>query len=260
MKSRLFHGIVEHHRRRPHGHRFRYAVRYLGIDLSETDTALDDGWLCSGRGPALVRFCRRDYFGTGSLATAVRRIVASDIGRECPGRIELVTTLRSAGMSFNPVSFYLCHDADDKPVALVAEITNTPWRERGIYTMPLDGPGPWRCDFAKRFHVSPFMGLEQDYHWTVTATERGIGIDMRVSEGDELVFSASLGLAARAWSRRGLRRHILASPVAPALTMFRIHLQALFLWWKKTPFHDHPRLRGDQRHRPLVGSLGRIAS
>lgn len=255
-RSQLYTGRVVHQRLAPRGHRFRYAVAYLGIDLDQAPRALDAGWLCGYRRPALVRFTRGDYFGRREvdLAATARAEVARQLGRACPGPVELVTTLRSAGYSFNPVSFYLCRDAEHRPAALLAEITNTPWRERAVYAMPLDGPGPWHHRFAKRFHVSPFMPMQQEYRWTVTQDRRGLAIGMRIVQDARLVFTASLALARHPWRRRNLRRHLLAAPLAPVLTIVRIHYQALRLWCKRTPVHPHPRLRGDPRHRPLLGA------
>jgi DUF1365 family protein len=42
--------------------------------------------------------------------------------------------LRYFGHCFNPVSFYYCFDdLDQKVEAIMAEVTNTPWKERHAY-------------------------------------------------------------------------------------------------------------------------------
>ena len=41
------------------------------------------------------------------------------------GRVLLVTLPRVLGYLFNPVSFYFCYDPQGRPVASLAEVTNT---------------------------------------------------------------------------------------------------------------------------------------
>ncbi|KAG1263441.1 hypothetical protein G6F65_014523 [Rhizopus arrhizus] len=72
---------------------------------------------------------------------------------------------RYAGYVFNPVSFYYCYEADGVTLAaILAEITNTPWKQRHCIVLPADTAERqdesliWRFD--KRFHVSPFMPMD----------------------------------------------------------------------------------------------------
>jgi DUF1365 family protein len=246
MRSRLYRGWVEHHRRAPHEHRFRYRLGLLGLDLTELPTALARHPWFGHRRPALVRFHRGDYFGDPALPLdeAVRRHVATSCGIELDGPIELITTLRSGGYAFNPVSFYLCRDAQHELRCILAEITNTPWRERCIYVLPeceRSATGSaWRFSFDKRFHISPFMPLTQRYEWTFRVEASGLMVHMRVLEADRLRFTASMRLRARRWSRANLSRHLLSSPLAPLQIVGRIYLQALRLWWKGAPVFPHP--------------------
>ena len=73
------------------------------------------------------------------LDSAVRDLVLERTGRAArPGPIRLLTHLRYFGYSFNPVSFYYVFDATDTRVeTIVAEITNTPWKERHAYVLPV---------------------------------------------------------------------------------------------------------------------------
>ena len=49
-----------------------------------------------------------------------------------------MTHLRYFGYCFNPVSFYYCFDSSDSFVeAILAEVTNTPWKERHAYVIDL---------------------------------------------------------------------------------------------------------------------------
>ncbi len=68
----------------------------------------------------------------------MRDRVEAHTGVRPRGPIRLLTHLRFFGYSFNPVSFYYVFDAADRRVeTIVAEITNTPWKERHAYVLPV---------------------------------------------------------------------------------------------------------------------------
>ena len=92
--------------------------------------------------------------------------------------------LRFFGYSFNPVSFYYVFDATDSRVeTIVAEITNTPWKERHAYVLPATdaarrGARAWHFSFDKQFHVSPFNPMDMRYDWRFSALENGLHVHM----------------------------------------------------------------------------------
>jgi DUF1365 family protein len=72
------------------------------------------------------------------LIEAVRRHAAEHAGaaprRSDPAAHALRATF---GHCFNPVSFYYCYRPDGETLdSIVAEITNTPWKERHSYVLP----------------------------------------------------------------------------------------------------------------------------
>ena len=84
-------------------------------------------------------------------------------------RVLVLTQPRVLGYVFNPVSFYYCHDVAGALHSIVAEITNTPWKERHSYVLPVAGAdrhgAALRWDFRKAFHVSPFMDVSGTYRF-----------------------------------------------------------------------------------------------
>jgi hypothetical protein len=151
--------------------------------------------------------------------------------------------VRSLGYVFNPVSFYYCFDADGETLrAVVAEITNTPWNERHAYVLPA-GAGGADARFEKRFHVSPFFPMEQEYAWSLGVPGERLDVEMQnVQDGSE-VFRARLALRRRAWSPAAHRRAALLQPLMAWKVHAAIYWQALRLWVKGTPFHVHPTKR-----------------
>ena len=74
-----------------------------------------------------------------------------------------MTHLRYFGYCFNPVSFYYCFDSSDSFVeAILAEVTNTPWKERHAYVIDLKANKSKNANLIgkleKELHVSPILG------------------------------------------------------------------------------------------------------
>lgn len=247
LASAVYEGSVRHRRHAPHAHAFDYRIAQLYLDLDELDQLFAQRWLWSHERGNVAQFRRRDYLGPTELplAEAVRNRVEHATGHRPLGPIRLLTHLRYFGHVFNPVSFYYCHAADGATLeCIVAEITNTPWRERHAYVLPvaearLQGRA-WHWAFAKRFHVSPFMPMDRDYCWSFTAPGDDLRVHMDVVRDDRSEFDATLVLRRRPLDGRSLARVLWRYPAMTARVVAAIHWQALRLWLKRNPVHHHP--------------------
>lgn len=247
MKSAVFKGQVRHRRFRPVEHAFSYRMFMLYLDLEELDTLFRPYRLWSTTGPAVARFRRQDHLGdpTQPLQQCVRELVEAETGRAPTGPIRLLTHLRYFGYGFNPVSFYYCFDAADQRVeVIVAEVNNTPWGEQHCYVMPADQDRPLslqqRFSPDKAMHVSPFMPMDVDYDWRFSEPGQRLAVHMRLGREGEHVFDASLDLRRHEVSAWTLMSCLLRYPFMTAQIIFAIHWQALRLWIKGCPVHDHP--------------------
>jgi len=231
----------------PVGHEFSYRMFMLYLDLGELPQVFERRWLWSARRPALAQFRREDHFGDPAvpLADSVRDLVANETGRRPGGPIRLLTHLRYFGHVFNPVSFYYCFDKHDSRVeTIVAEVTNTPWGERHCYVLPQSmnagKNGHGRYFPEKVMHVSPFMEMDIDYDWRFNAPGDALTVHMENAREGKKIFDATLVLEREEINGMSLSRALAAYPLMAVKVVAAIHWQALKLWLKGAPVHDHP--------------------
>jgi DUF1365 family protein len=246
MNSCVYEGWVRHRRMQPVRHEFRYALALPFIDLDELDTAFRGSWLWSEGRHAVATIRRKDHFGDPrlSLKQAVLEWLSAEGVDDPIGSVRLLTQARYWGYLMNPVSFYFCYHAQNESlVAVIAEVRNTPWGERHCYLLRPEqfaarGPGE---SLEKRFHVSPFMPMNQRYRWRLAPPGESLTIDIENHESTERVHQATLQLERRPWSSANLRRLVWRYPMQTHRVALAIYGQALRLWWKGCTFHPHPK-------------------
>lgn len=247
MKSRIYEGWMRHRRERPRPHEFAYRLYMMYLDLAELGELFGRRWLWSADRANLAWFRRADHFGDSSeeLGASVRALVAGELGRSPNGPIRLLTHLRYFGYCINPVSFYYCWSADGGALeAVVAEVHNTPWGETHCYV--LDARRGPRHRFRKAFHVSPFMGMDQEYLWRLAPPGRTLSVCMQNFEDGRRVFNATLSMREQSITGASLARVLARYPAMTSKVVGAIYWQALKLRLKGTPFHAHPG-RGEPR-------------
>jgi DUF1365 family protein len=251
VRSCLYEGTVRHRRLGAVPDEFSRRLFMSYLDLDELPGLLDASRLWSARGPAPAWFRRADYFGDPALPLkeAVGRLVAERTGTRSDGPVALLTHVRQFGHCFNPVSFYYCLDAPgERLTAVVAEVTNTPWRERHAYVMPAadvrdhGSASVVRGQFDKRLHVSPLMSMELGYNWrlTVPAQRLAVHIEARRQDDGAVVFDATLALRRREIDARSLRSVLLRYPLLSLRLQARIYTHALRLRVRGARWHAHP--------------------
>ncbi|HEX4481693.1 MAG TPA: DUF1365 domain-containing protein [Rudaea sp.] len=245
--SGIYEGWVRHRRFAPHAHAFRYRMYMMYLDLAEIDRVFAGRCLWSVNRRNVAQFRRADYLGDPSipLDAAVRRRAADVLGREPTGPIRMLAHVRTFGHCFNPVAFYYCYADDGATLdCIVAEITNTPWKERHSYVLPVaDAAHHGRAlawEFKKGFHVSPFLPMQCDYAWRLTAPDDALRVHMNVLAGGERDFDATLVLKRRPITGANLARVLLRYAAMSTRVVVAIHWQALLIFLRRNPVYDHP--------------------
>jgi len=262
MHSCLFEGWVQHRRHQPVQHQFRYPLYMLYFDLDELETVFAGAKLWSTSRPAPMWLRRRDHVFNNHRDEPLRETIEEIIhrsGRTPPaGAIRMLTGLRCMGFLVNPVTFFYCFNKDNRLETVVAEVQNTPWRERHCYVLD---PFDRQSTSPKVFHVSPFMPMELRYRWRIT--EPASGLTVRIenlpgaagSPGDtdhepagavdnrttlKPVFDATLHMKRSEITAGSLNRLFWRRPMMTWRVAAGIYWQAFRLWRKSAPFHKHP--------------------
>lgn len=198
-----------------------------------------------------VRWCR-----CGTATTAARR----STGRGAPwlrevldgaglagvtdGPLLLLAQPRVLGHVFNPVSFWLAHDAEGQLRVVVAEVTNT-FGDRHSYLCHRDDLGPIRASdhltARKVMHVSPFQPVSGGYVFRFDIRDDRIGIWIDFNAGpDGAGVHATLTGPRAPLTNRAILRACLARPFGSRRVLGLIFWQALKLKLKGAAYRSRP--------------------
>lgn len=252
LPSGIYRGWVRHRRRAEQRHDFRYPLAMVLLDLDDLVGTFNHSPWWSLERFNLISFKHQDYLQTNTagqgIAAAVKHHIKEATGCDFSGCIQLLTHPRYFGFVMNPVSFYFCSDQGQLEY-IVAEINNTPWDERHSYVLPVEqGDGQtlgnsrqYAFNFAKDFHVSPFMPMDLDYQWRFTVSDQTIRIHMNLLRKGEKVFDATMQGEQEAFNARNMLRLPIQYPLQTVAVVARIYWHALRLWLKGVSFFSHPK-------------------
>ena len=235
----LYVGEVMHARMRPVGHRFRYRVANLLIDLDRLAEAGRMSRFFSVGRFNLFSFHEKDHGardGSGLRAHVDR--MAAGAGLDRPDRVLLLCYPRVCGFVFNPISVYFAFGRDGQVTALFYEVNNT-FGDGHTYVAPVE-PGEAtaagiRQSRDKRLHVSPFLPMEQRYHFRVLPPGEGLRLRILETDGAGPTLSATFAGRRRRLTTGALARVFAAMPFHTIKVVAGIHWEAARLYLKGVP-------------------------
>lgn len=255
----LCEGTVWHRRNYPAVNEFTYDVSHVWIDPDHPDDLTDGHRLWSSSRMAPGRIRRSDYGESpeGSLTHQVQSALTPVLGYRPTGAVRMLSQSRRWGWMFNPITVFIAwHTDPDRPVAAIAEVTNTPWKERTQYPVALSTTDDltWTTEFEKTLHVSPF--LDEGYHYQLSVTDNAPDLEVRIDvcgkDQSQPIVETAVRVTREAPTSAALGRALTRGALSTRTLSFAIHAQAARLAAKGVPFVPHPRKR-----RPVTGDVSR---
>lgn len=244
-------GRVWHQRLQPFTHSFDYPLWMVWCDLEKIDDMLGRHWAW-GRAWRPVTFCDQDYLDTRAVPLAEKvREKALSLGLNWShGRTVMLAQWRTFGTLFNPLVLYLHFpQGQSQPDSMIAEVQNTPWRERHFYPLTFSRTenGALVLDHPKAFHVSPFLPMLLQYHWHLHVALPDLRIGLEDRDKQVCVFKAGMKLQLVAPDSAAMGKGIFRFGAQGLATLKNIYWQAFKLWRKGAVFHGHPAGENVQR-------------
>jgi DUF1365 family protein len=254
LNSQLFVGWVRHRRFSPKQHEFNYPLFMAYIDLDELDAVCGVSNLISNERFNWLSFRRSDYYGNSqrSLKDEVIARIESEllIKNSNIHRVCMLTNLRVFGYQMNPVTFYYAYNDQNQLIAIMPEITNTPWDEKFQYVLPTPPSNvksnsksdkKFLFEVDKKFHVSPFHAMNIKYLWRFSKPDQKNNlIHLENWREESKIFDATLKLSPIPFSAKNVRKTLIRFPWMTVKVALGIYINALKLWLKGVPFYGHP--------------------
>ncbi len=241
----IYSSEVMHRRLFPVRYRFVYRVFSLLLDVDRIDElAGQSAWFSHNRWNV---FSFHDADHTGRPDVSPREwvdAVLRDTGLDpCGGRVRLLCFPRLLGYVFNPLSIWFCEDREHRLELVICEVRNT-FGERHCYLLSgsFDRPLDWpvRARRPKAFHVSPFIGMDAEYHFRLSRPAETLRVLIHEHEDHALMLVAAQTGHARPFNSWNLFREFLRTPLMTYKVVAGIHWEALKIWSKGARFHPKP--------------------
>jgi DUF1365 family protein len=259
LASAIYQGTVRHRRYTPKNHEFTYNVFMVYLDLQELDNVFSLSRWWSHKSANLAWFKRQDFMDGESdkpLYDSVAKLVEQETGQRPSGPIRMLTNLRYFGFIINPITCYYCFDETGKKLeTIVAEVTNTPWKQRCHYVLNVKdshSEAKQKFTFAKSMHVSPFQPMNLNYHWKGKTPADDLLVHIDVSNEDSVVFDATMVLKAQPMTASTMNKVLFRYPWMTLKVFSAIYWQALKLAAKKIPYFSNPKRNIHTNNRSLV--------
>lgn len=254
MNSCLYRCRVMHERLSPKRNRFEYDLFMWSLDLDEIDFWVSRLWLMGHNRWNAFSFWDRDHLPRtgGRVKENVLQFLKEKGISAVIKRVQLVTHLRTFGYLFNPVSFYFCFDAENRPVCAVAEVGNT-YGEMKLFVL---GHETWTAGAfvdrqTKYFYVSPFLAHDLQFDFRLPVPGQDLKLVINTTQEGKPLLIATLTGEQVALSNKNVLTYAVRFPLIPLQVMALIQWQALKLWCRRLPYWrkaEHPELQREVLH------------
>jgi DUF1365 family protein len=226
-------------------HRLERKGLSIWIDLDHLDQANRQSLFFSVGRLNLMSFHETDHgwnFKTKEnprpLAEYARGMAKKVLPNTPIDHVRLLTFPRILGMSFNPISVYLCSSAG-QDVLVIYEVRNT-FGDMHSYVGVLEEGQSVSHEVKKHLHVSPFFSMEGGYRLRIKASAGLMRLLIRYTHGRDLRLTATLRGDITSLTTSSLWSGLLTTGQLPMRPWMAIHWEAVKLWFKKVQFFKRP--------------------
>ena len=228
-----------HHRLEPLRNKFVYSVYMVYLDLDEIDRLHAELRLFSRNRRNIFEFRDSDHMSVvpGNVRENIHAYLRKQGVSDEPGKIFLLTHLRTFGHVFNPVSFYFCFTKEGAPLCAIPEVGNT-FGEQKVFYLGNEawGSNGFRKTMQKYFYVSPFIDLDTSFDFDLKVPGERLLVRIDDIQDGKKFFLSSLSGSRRELTDAALGLEMFRIPFVTLKVLALIHIQALKLWLKKLPF------------------------
>lgn len=236
MNRALLDALVGHERVKPKRNKFSYKVYYVVFPIHEL-ARLSSRFFSINRFNVWSLHEKDHGARDGSSWEPWIRTILKNEGLDivANGDIELMTLPRLLGYGFNPISFWFCLDKEGELRAVLCEVNNTFGNNHNYLVARSDGSPITREEAmttAKAMFVSPFNKVEGEYKFRFNYTKERIEVWIEYLTEGTLKISTYVGGNRLELNDASLVSMFIKRPLMTFMVVFRIHWQALRLWFK----------------------------
>lgn len=240
MPFYLMQGHVYHSRSETAKNSFKYPIFNIYFSISQIQ---DLKKVFKSKFKSMLGFKDQDYlYGSmqDTIADRSKQFLKEKFNYEAES-VFLQTIPRMFGYAFNPVSFWYCYNGE-KLDAVLCQVNNT-FGETHYYWLHEKGEdlrNKW-LKAEKRFHVSPFFDIEGEYRFRFMPKADSLYVDINFYNSDgSLKLKTWVQGRLKPLSEVSIMALLLKYGWMTPLVVFRIHYQAVKLFFKKVKFFSKP--------------------
>ena len=229
---------VAHSRTAPARNSFEYRVYYVDLPVDKDTTTLPhffslnrfNVWsIYTHDHGARDRSSWRDWF-EGECRNAGVQISSTDT-------VRLIAHPRLFGYAFNPISFWILQNSKGDVRAILCEVNNTFGDSHNYLLAPPEGyiTNDTKLYAKKNLYVSPFNRMEGDYEFVFDVRPEIFSAHITYLVDGSVSLSTWMGGVRRPLTGGVVLASLLRYPFMTFMVLYRIHFQALKLWWKGVP-------------------------
>ena len=244
-QNHLYFGQVRHARYQPKPHRLNYKVFSALFDVDDIDAGTLGQklrWFSLNRFN-LFSFHVKDHGAKD--ASPLRPFIDQLLAEKtlaAPDKILMLCYPRILGYAFNPITVYYCLYGE-RIGAMVYEVRNT-FGEDHIYVACLKENTKETAVLHSRdkvFHVSPFIGMAAQYHFSTALPDQQLRLVIRETEQQAPLLVASFVGQRRSFDDATLLKAFFQYPLMTVKVMLAIHYEAVKLIFKGVGLAKRPK-------------------